>query len=433
MRSWIAVPISYGAIPSLVAVFDVVWVLLLGIGVGFAYNTIVHAGHGDLRTYLGSAIAVAVLFSAFARAAELYRRSNLLQIRRQIGRSLVIWMMVFACSATIAFVLKIGMMFSRGAMLAFFSGGIFVIAASRVLLARALASAVAVDALARRRIALVGAPDQLAENDLLPNIERYGYSISHVFALPERIGSGDMADEAVAARMGEVVAYARSGDVDEIMLAIPWSDVDLVDEVVAALEVLPMPVKLVPDAAIGRFLTRPLSELGSAKAVEIQCAPLSPAQHGFKQAADRCLAGTALFLLIPLFCLTALAIRLESPGPAFFLQSRVGFNGRGFRMFKFRTMSTMDDGPVIRQAQRNDLRVTRLGRLLRKLSIDELPQLLNVLRGEMSLVGPRPHALAHDDEYNRLIASYAMRRKMKPGITGWAQVNGCRGETEHGR
>jgi putative colanic acid biosynthesis UDP-glucose lipid carrier transferase len=160
-----------------------------------------------------------------------------------------------------------------------------------------------------------------------------------------------------------------------------------------------------------------------------ESAPLSLAQRGFKHAVDQCLAGAAVFLLLPLFALTALAIRLESPGPALFLQARVGFNGRRFRIFKFRTMSTMDDGPVIRQAQRNDPRVTRLGRLLRGLSIDELPQLLNVLRGEMSLVGPRPHALAHDDEYNRLIASYAMRRRMKPGITGWAQVNGCRGET----
>jgi Undecaprenyl-phosphate glucose phosphotransferase len=429
LRPRIALPISYKAIPSLVAVFDFVWVLLLGIGVGVAHNAVDHSGHGALRTYIGSAIVVAALFSAFASAAELHRPSNLLQIRRQIGRALLIWVMVFACLAIVAVELQIGPMFSRGAMLAFFAGGIFAIAISRILLARVLAFVVAVGALARRRIALVGAADLLANDDLLPIIERYGCSISRVFALPEGLRTPNTAKHAIAARMSEVVAYARSADVDEILLAMSWSDVDLIEKAAAALKVLPIPVKLVPDLAVGRLLARPLSEFGSAKVVEIQSAPLSAAARGLKQTLDQCLAGAALILLGPLFALTALAIRLESPGPAFFMQVRVGFNGRRFRIYKFRTMSTMDDGPVIRQAGRNDRRVTRLGRLLRKLSIDELPQLLNVLRGEMSLVGPRPHALAHDDEYSRRIASYAMRRKMKPGITGWAQVNGCRGET----
>ncbi len=413
----------------IVAAFDAVWVLLLGVGAGFAYDVIVHTGSGDLRTYVGAGIAVAALFSAFARAAELHRPSNLLQLRRQIRQAVTIWIMAFVCLATIAFVLKIGAMFSRGAVLIFFSGGVFIIAASRVVLARTLANVIEAGALARRRIALVGAPDQLTDNELLPAIERYGYSISNVFALPEEGMPADRMDEAFAARINEVIAYARSAHVDEIILAIPWSDVDLVEKLVAALKVLPIPVKLVPDTAISRLLARPLSELGPTTAVEIQRAPLSPAQRGFKQALDRCFAAACLFLLMPLFGVMALAIRLESPGPAFFMQVRVGFNGRRFRIYKFRTMSTLDDGPVVRQAQRNDSRVTRLGGVLRKLSIDELPQLLNVLRGEMSLVGPRPHALAHDDEYDGLIASYAMRRKMKPGITGWAQVNGCRGET----
>jgi lipopolysaccharide/colanic/teichoic acid biosynthesis glycosyltransferase len=130
-----------------------------------------------------------------------------------------------------------------------------------------------------------------------------------------------------------------------------------------------------------------------------------------------------------MFAIISIAIRLESPGRSLFLQQRAGFNGKPFKIYKFRTMNTRDDGPVIVQAKRNDHRITRLGALLRKLSIDEIPQLINVLRGEMSLVGPRPHALAHDSEYDQLIATYAMRHKIKPGITGWAQVNGFRGET----
>ena len=125
----------------------------------------------------------------------------------------------------------------------------------------------------------------------------------------------------------------------------------------------------------------------------------------------------------------AAAIKLTSSGPVVFYQRRNGFNGQEFVIYKFRTMSVLEDGRAIAQAKPGDTRVTRLGRLLRRTSIDELPQLANVLRGNMSLVGPRPHALAHNDQYATLIADYAFRHHVKPGITGWAQINGLRGRT----
>ena len=127
--------------------------------------------------------------------------------------------------------------------------------------------------------------------------------------------------------------------------------------------------------------------------------------------------------------LTALAVRLDGPGPIIFRQRRSGFDGRVFSIYKFRTMTVVEDGDHIVQTSKNDTRVTKLGRILRRSSIDELPQLINVLKGNMSLVGPRPHAVAHDNLYRTAIASYAFRHHVKPGITGWAQVNGQRGET----
>lgn len=154
---------------------------------------------------------------------------------------------------------------------------------------------------------------------------------------------------------------------------------------------------------------------------------LRPIGGGLKRGFDIVAAGTALIVLSPFLLLVALLVVLESPGPALFLQRRGGVFGRPFLIYKFRTMRTVDDGRVVYQAVQNDPRLTRLGAILRELCIDELPQLINVLRGEMSLVGPRPHAVAHDDVFARIDSRYPRRRRSRPGLTGLAQVSGCRG------
>ena len=157
--------------------------------------------------------------------------------------------------------------------------------------------------------------------------------------------------------------------------------------------------------------------------------PAAPALSRGKRALDLFGAALAIILLLPLLLIIAAAIRLESPGPAVFRQRRGGLNGAAFTIYKFRTMRTQEDGDIILQAYSGDERITRLGTLLRRTSMDELPQLVNVVRGEMSLVGPRPHALAHDRFYGELIPDYARRMRTRPGLTGLAQVAGLRGET----
>jgi putative colanic acid biosynthesis UDP-glucose lipid carrier transferase len=148
-----------------------------------------------------------------------------------------------------------------------------------------------------------------------------------------------------------------------------------------------------------------------------------------KRALDILIAGIALVVLSPLIAIIAIAIKLDSPGPVFFRQRRCGFNGRCFQIIKFRTMLVQEDGEAVTQAQRLDKRISRLGKWLRRTSIDELPQLVNVLQGSMSLVGPRPHAVVHDTQFDKVVQNYAFRHRVKPGLTGWAQVHGWRGPT----
>jgi undecaprenyl-phosphate galactose phosphotransferase/putative colanic acid biosynthesis UDP-glucose lipid carrier transferase len=209
---------------------------------------------------------------------------------------------------------------------------------------------------------------------------------------------------------------------------LSWNDRALIDSILAELQALSIPVSLLPDAHAARFVGTNRGALGNF-AVQLRRAPLTSQEQRLKRLLDMALAFTALLMLSPLMIVIAAAIRAGGGGPVFFKQRRSGLDGRPFSILKFRTMNVMDDGPQISQAVENDIRVTPVGRILRKLNFDELPQLVNVLRGDMSLVGPRPHAVAHNDEYGRLIDNYLSRHRIKPGMTGWAQINGFRGET----
>ena len=258
---------------------------------------------------------------------------------------------------------------------------------------------------------------------LLSDLQASGHNVLRLLDLPLSADQGQLELEIL-----DALAEVRGTDAAGIFLDIPWQAVST--RLLRHLGNSPLPVRLVPEKWAAELLAKPSVTLGSFTALELKRAPLDETEQFSKRVLDIVCAGLGLVLLSPLFAIVALAIWIDTPGPILFRQSRLGFNGKPFKIYKFRSMTVMEDGPHVQQASRIDARVTAVGYWIRRLSIDELPQLLNVLRGEMSIVGPRPHALAHDTHYNQIISQYAFRHHMKPGLTGLAQVKGYRGETQ---
>lgn len=226
--------------------------------------------------------------------------------------------------------------------------------------------------------------------------------------------------------------HVRGADLHEVWLALPLSEERTILHVVAEFRDDLVNIRFMPDVrSLALFESGGVIDLLGVPAINLVASPLSPSALLVKDIFDRVFAACALIGLAPLLAAIALAVKVSSPGPVLFKQKRKGADGRVFTIYKFRSMRLHAEEPgVLHQAVRQDPRVTKLGAFLRRTSLDELPQFFNVLRGDMSVVGPRPHALEHDDLYRKVVAGYIHRYRIKPGITGWAQVNGYRGETD---
>src|SRR5215813_3364016 len=418
-------PIAYASIEPIVCALDILLIVAASVACGAIYSSLFLLNDIDLVRHVATAAVVCAVFVPLFRNRGLYDPTSLVNWSLQTRKIIVLWTVTLLIFASATFAFKLGPDFSRGAVLSFGIIGLVGLLAHHALWRAIIDSGLRKGSLRGREGILLCMHDAPGGAGLgqshARDLERHGFKIENIFYLAADISPKELIERAIA--------FARGSEIREIFVAADLQRWSTIRDLIQRLCDLPLPLTLLPDENIATLFQRASRRFGSSIGIEFQRAPLSLSERIAKRALDLTVATIGIVLLTPMFLIIALAIKLDSPGPALFTQTRHGFNSKKFKIFKFRTMTVLDDGATIKQVVRGDARVTNIGMWLRKTSIDELPQLFNVLKGEMSIVGPRPHAAAHDDYYEQLISCYAFRHHMKPGITGWAQVKGCRGET----
>ncbi len=284
-----------------------------------------------------------------------------------------------------------------------------------------------------RRVVIAGATDAgLTLAGRLKVMKNTGVRVLGIYddRTPERLSKSAVKKGKLLGTMDALVQEAREGKIDVVYIALPLRAERRIRDLVSRLADTTATVYVVTDLFMFDLMNARWGTVADMPIVSVFDTPFHGLGGWVKRAEDIVLSTIILFIIALPMAVIAALVKLSSPGPVFFRQTRYGLNGRPIQVLKFRSMTTCDNGPVVVQAKKNDARITPLGAFLRRTSLDELPQFWNVLMGDMSVVGPRPHAVAHNELYRPQIRGYMLRHKVKPGITGWAQVNGWRGETE---
>lgn len=366
-------------------------------------------------------IAANKLFCSAAREQELAGKPASIVF----SRITLEWMGVIAMLLFIGFAFKVSSEFSRRAMTIWTVSTPFALYGAHLVKARAR-HLLASSEFAPRYI-IVGANN--AGFELFKRLPKYGFMGFFDFRSPDRLST--LIDPSqLAGHCKDIADFARTHGVTSIYIALPLSNVPRIGEMVRELRDTTASIYFVPDVFAFDLVQGRLVDINGMPALAVTDTPFYGMDAVRKRATDIVLAVTALLVLAIPMLLIAIGVKLTSKGPIIFRQRRYGLNGEEIMVYKYRSMTVCEDGAVVTQATRTDQRITPLGRILRGSSLDELPQLFNVLEGKMSVVGPRPHAVAHNELYRKLISGYMIRHKVRPGITGLAQVNGLRGETE---
>lgn len=339
------------------------------------------------------------------------------------------WLLVSAALLLMAFAFKVTETFSRRVILTWFAIAPFAV--------------VAAEAGLRRYAAFAALRGKIQQSHVIIGANEAGSRLARRLMAHPHLGPfkgffddrdtgrlPDMPQEQLLGDMSDIVNYVRINGVSNIYICLPMRADQRVTKLLEELKDTTASVYFVPDIFMFDLIQARVCDIDGIPMLAVCESPFAGLDGVIKRASDIVFSSVLLLVLWPVLLAIAIGVRMSSPGPILFRQRRYGMYGEAINVFKFRSMTVCEDGATVTQAQRNDPRVTRFGGFLRRTSLDELPQLFNVFLGSMSLVGPRPHAVAHNEEYRRIIDGYMLRHKVRPGITGWAQVNGLRGETD---
>jgi len=424
-------PMRFGALYARMLGLEFIVVAVAAYASSVAYQYSALNLEPALNQYVAAAVFLAALISIVSVAFRHFVAMQRQPLHALLWNGMGAVALAFSFFLSTLFLLKIIGEYSRGAFIFQVIAVSIAVCATRTTLYFRLQSAIRSGLVEARHVVLIGneqCRSQFTELVGTPAIRSSG-SLPfphHRHAKRDRACANLVDTEAAR----HAIAFCRSAHPDDVVILASQEELPAAPELARMLSELPVNVHIVPIGSVNVFGTSRIAELGDLKTLQVSRPPLSLVERALKRIFDIVVASVGLVFLAPLFAMVAIAIKLESRGPVLFRQKRHGYNNTTIKVAKFRSMAMLEDGDRFRQATRQDVRVTSVGRWLRRTNIDELPQLLNVLMGDMSIVGPRPHATAHNAMFEGRILPFSRRHNIKPGITGWAQVNGHRGETD---